>query len=36
MMALRQLLGVTSLALHLLISSIGVYGVSGHSGGENA
>lgn len=36
MMALRQLLGATCLALHMLISSVGVYGVSDQSRGESS
>ena len=36
MMALRQLLGATCLAIHILISSVGVYGVPDQSRGESA
>ena len=34
MMALRQLLGVLCLAVHLQISSVGVYGAIDHLRGE--
>lgn len=34
MMALRQLLGVTFLALHMLVLSVGVFGVLDHSRGK--
>ena len=34
MMALRQLLRVVCLAVHLLISSVGVYGAIDHLRGE--
>ena len=35
MMALRQLLGAICLALHILISSAGIYGVPDQSQGES-
>ena len=35
MMALRQLLGATCLAFHILMSSVGVYGVQDQSRGES-